>query len=194
MRLRGKGIDDSCARNSMERETVFADSTIRLLAASVFLWTAAIPDLRTKRIPVWIPAVFLLAAAVWDMFLPYGLATDLLTFSGSALEQTGVAAGWLTPLSLDRRELWAGAVPGAVLLLLSFLSRGKIGEGDGICLLVCGLFVGITQTVWILELALLFTAAAGAALLLTKRLRADDQIPFLPFLAAASIILLLCGR
>ena len=140
------------------------ENTVRQLTACIFLWLSAVPDLRTKRIPVWIPAVFLLAAAAADALLP------------------SVS---------DRRELWAGAVPGAILLMLSFLSRGKIGEGDGICLLVCGLLTGITQTVLIAEIALLLAAAAGAILLLTKRCRAKDQIPFLPFLAAASTVLVL---
>ena len=90
--------------------------------------------------------------------------------------------------------MWAGAVPGAALLLLSFLSRGKVGEGDGICLVICGLFAGLTKTVLIAETALLSAAAAGAFLLLTKQRRPEDRLPFVPFLAAAStLVLLLSG-
>lgn len=140
------------------------ENTIRLLAASLFLWTAAIPDLRTKRIPVWIPAAFLSAA----------LAADL---------------GILKEMS--RQELRMGVVPGAFLLLLSAMSGGEIGEGDGICLIVCGLMTGITQTVLIAEIALLLAAAVAAVLLITKRLRANHLLPFIPFLAAASSLLLM---
>ena len=139
------------------------EGTARLLAASIFLWTAAVPDLRTKRIPVWIPAVHIPAAIAWDLF-------------SSAAE---------------RHELWMGAVPGSLLLLLSLLSGGKIGEGDGICLLICGLYVGAAKTILIAETALMTAAAAGTVLLFIKRCRADERLPFVPFLAAWSTILLL---
>ena len=156
---------------------------IRLLAACVFLWMAAIPDFKTRRIPVWIPAVFLAAAAAADLFPP------AVMFAGRLLPSVSAAEQCLSSM-LDRRDLLAGAVPGAVLLLISLLTRGKIGEGDGICLLVCGLFVGITQTILITKTALLLAAAVSAVLLFTRRLRAQEQIPFVPFLAAAATILL----
>ena len=138
---------------------------IRLFAASIFLWTAAVPDLRTKRIPVWIPAVFLPVAA---------------------------ASGLFNPAAAGRREFLAGAVPGLAFLLISAVSGGKIGEGDGICLLVCGLFAGLKGTLQITETALLFVLPAGALLLMTGRFRAEDRLPFVPFLAAASTILMVC--
>ena len=157
---------------------------IRLFAASIFLWTAAVPDLRTRRIPVWIPAVF----------LPVAAAADLL---GVFLPGTGpfpcfLAASGLFSPAMGRRDLFAGAVPGLVLLLISVVSGGKIGEGDGICLLVCGLFVGITVAVQITEIALLLILPAGALLFMTRRFGAEDRLPFVPFLAAASTMLMVC--
>ena len=145
---------------------ILTKGTVRLIAASVFLWTAAVPDLKTKRIPVWIPAACIL---------------------------TAIAGGLIPSAAADRQELWAGAVPGALLLILSLLSGGKIGEGDGVCLLICGLYTGFTKTILIAEIALLSAAAAGTVLLLTKRRRADDRLPFVPFLAAASTLILLYG-
>ena len=141
-----------------------SERTIRLLAASLFLWMASIPDLRTRRIPVWIPAVFLIAA---------------------------ITANFCFFKEMSVQELQMGAIPGAILLLLSAVLKGKIGEGDGICLIVCGLMTGITNTVLIAEIALLLAAAAAAALLITKRLRANYLLPFIPFLAAASSLLIL---
>ena len=158
---------------------------IRLFAASIFLWTAAVPDLRTKRIPVWIPAAFLPVAAAADLF-------------GAFLPETGLffcspaSSGLFSPAAVGRRELFAGAVPGLILLLISAVSGGKIGEGDGICLLVCGLFAGLKGTLQITETALLFVLPAGALLLMTGRFRAEDRLPFVPFLAAASTILMVC--
>ena len=138
----------------------------RLLAACVFLWMAALPDQRTKKIPVWIPGIFFAAAVGADLF-EHG--------------------------SISRWELWAGAVPGTLLLLLSFTLRGKIGEGDGICLAVCGLFTGITTAVAITEMALVMAALTCAVGVLTGRRKAGDRIAFIPFLAASVSLLMFTG-
>lgn len=140
-----------------------SEYTVRLAAGCIFLWTAAMPDLREHRIPVRIPALFAAAALAADLFVPTGMS---------------------------RIELWAGALPGAVFWLLSFLLKGKIGEGDGICLLVSGLLSGLTFAVLLTEIALLMAAAAGGAAVWAKRRKAGDKIPFIPFLAAAQSLLL----
>ena len=131
--------------------------TVRLAAGCLFLWMAAVPDLKTREIPARIPASFAAAALAANLFLPTGI---------------------------DRLELWAGALPGAVFWLLSFLFKGKIGEGDGICLLVSGLMSGLTPA------ALILAAMAGGIGMWTKQRRAGDKIPFIPFLAAAQSLLL----
>ena len=135
---------------------------IRLLTACIFLWTAAVPDLRSRRIPLWIPGAFFAAAAA-----------DLLRYSSSA--------GW---------ELWTGAAPGAILMILSFLLRGKLGEVDGLCLAVCGLFTGLTPAVVITETAMVLAALTGGVCLLTGKWEAGDRIPFIPFIAAAASLIL----
>ena len=70
---------------------------VRLAAGCVFLWTAAVPDIRAQSIPVWIPVSFAAAATAADLYLPS---------------------------CIERSELWAGALPGAILLLLCLLTRG----------------------------------------------------------------------
>lgn len=137
--------------------------TVRLAAGCLFLWMAAVPDLKTREIPARIPASFAAAALAANLFLPTGI---------------------------DRLELWAGALPGAVFWLLSFLFKGKIGEGDGICLLVSGLMSGLTPAVLLAETALILAAMAGGIGMWTKQRRAGDKIPFIPFLAAAQSLLL----
>ena len=135
----------------------------RFLCACVFLWMAALPDMRTKRIPVWIPGIFFAAAA------------------GANLFEHGFISKW---------ELWAGAVPGALLLLLSLGLKEKIGEGDGICLLVSGLMTGLTHAVILAETALILAAAAGTICIWTGRKKAEEKIAFVPFLAAAQSLIL----
>lgn len=131
----------------------------RLLILCVFWWMAAVPDLRSKAIPVWIPIVFLLAAVTADLFLP---------------------------TSIDKKILWSGAAPGGILLLLTLVSKRKIGEGDGLCLLTGGLIAGIGRILVILEGALVLVSLTGIIMIAAKRGRAEDRIAFLPFLAVSA--------
>lgn len=131
----------------------------RLLILCVFWWMAAVPDLKSKAIPVWIPSVFLLAAVTADLFLP---------------------------TSIDKKILWSGAAPGGILLLLTLVSKRKIGEGDGLCLLTGGLIAGIGRILVILEGALVLVSLTGIIMIAAKRGRAEDRIAFLPFLAVSA--------
>ena len=131
----------------------------RLLILCVFWWMAAVPDLKSKAIPVWIPIVFLLAAVTADLFLP---------------------------TSIDKKILWSGAAPGGILLLLTLVSKRKIGEGDGLCLLTGGLIAGIVRILVILEGALVLVSLTGIIMIAAKRGRAEDRIAFLPFLAVSA--------
>lgn len=138
----------------------------RLLCACLFLWMAAVPDLRSKRIPVWIPGLFFAASVEAELF------------------EAGCSA---------KLEFWAGAVPGALLLLLSLILRGRIGEGDGICLVVCGLFTGIRAALLILEMALVMAALTCMIGIFTGKRKAGDRIAFIPFLASAGSLFLIAG-
>lgn len=131
----------------------------RLLILCVFWWMAAVPDLKSKAIPVWIPIVFLFAAVTADLFLP---------------------------TSIDKKILWSGAAPGGILLLLTLVSKRKIGEGDGLCLLTGGLIAGIGRILVILEGALVLVSLTGIIMIAAKRGRAEDRIAFLPFLAVSA--------
>lgn len=131
----------------------------RLLILCVFWWMAAVPDLKSKAIPVWIPIVFLLATVTADLFLP---------------------------TSIDKKILWSGAAPGGILLLLTLVSKRKIGEGDGLCLLTGGLIAGIGRILVILEGALVLVSLTGIFMIAAKRGRAEDRIAFLPFLAVSA--------
>lgn len=131
----------------------------RLLILCVFWWMAAVPDLKSKAIPVWIPIVFFLVAVTADVFLP---------------------------TSIDKKILWSGAAPGGILLLLTLVSKRKIGEGDGLCLLTGGLIAGIGRILVILEGALVLVSLTGIFMIAAKRGRAEDRIAFLPFLAVSA--------
>ena len=140
------------------------EQLIRTGGAVLFLWIAAVPDQRTRRIPV--------RSIVW--------------FTAA------VAAGnILNPTDPDGCPLWVGVIPGAALLLLSLILRGEIGEGDGICVMACGFCTGLKESVPVLEGALLLCAAFGGYRMLTRKNydeKSDDKLAFVPFLAISSSI------
>ena len=72
--------------------------------------------------------------------------------------------------------------PGGVLLLLSKITKESIGYGDGIVVMLIGLFCGTLFTVVTVGVAF-FLSGIYAVFLLWKR--RGDKMPFLPFLLLA---------
>ncbi len=78
----------------------------------------------------------------------------------------------------------AGMIPGGFLIGLSWFSKGQVGIGDGIVFVVSGIFLGFFETGVLLFLSLLFAAFSGGILLVLKRLKRKDSLPFVPFIFA----------
>ena len=78
-----------------------------------------------------------------------------------------------------------GAMVGGVMLVLSWVTRGGIGWGDGLLLCVTGVYLGLMDNLGMLLWALLLCAVFSVGLLLTRRADWKKEIPFIPFLLAA---------
>ena len=84
------------------------------------------------------------------------------------------------------------AVPGVLLLLCAFLTREKVGSGDGILLLITGNFLGYENSAAGFLLALFLSFVISVVLLLLRRADRHTRIPFAPcmtFGVAAQCIL-----
>lgn len=84
--------------------------------------------------------------------------------------------------------LLAGAVPGLFLLCIGKASGGALGLGDGLVILVSGLYMGIWKALEWLALALLLAAVWAGFLLVFKKKGRKASFPFVPFLMAAYVI------
>lgn len=73
-------------------------------------------------------------------------------------------------------------VPGMLFMLVSFWSKGAIGLGDGLVLLVTGWLLGPKRTIQILFYGLLFSSAVGGALVFAGRIKRNEEQPFVPYL------------
>lgn len=127
----------------------------------LFLLTAALRDLKDRRVERWI----LLA---------------------------GIAAGLVFPvdpgLSLSLRERIPAVFPGMFFLLLR-RAGAAVGEADGLALIACGLFLGISREAGLLLAASFLCAGVAGVIFLRGIFRGENlgkrKIPFLPFLFAA---------
>lgn len=128
-----------------------------------FLGICAVYDYRTRRIPVW-------------LFVLFGIFGFCVRFLKGNLFDLSVAAGVCT---------------GAGIWLLGKWTKDKIGEGDGIMLMITGLYLGVWQNLELCLTALLMTLGAAVWILLLKKGDRSTKIPFAPFLLIAYALLLL---
>lgn len=85
-------------------------------------------------------------------------------------------------------EILCSSVPGIFLLLIGRVSRGKVGYGDGILVLTMGIWNGFLKCLFSLTAGLLLASFWAVLTLLVKKYRADDELPFVPFLLFGYLI------
>lgn len=105
----------------------------------------------------------------------------------------GAAAGLplqLFALHTSWRALMPGLIPGIVLLILSAATKQAIGYGDGAAFLMAGIFLGMEGTVVLFFLSLLSAGLTSVILLVTRKRKKTEPIPFLPFAFGSYVALL----
>ncbi len=85
--------------------------------------------------------------------------------------------------------LW-GMVIGAVLILISLVTRGSVGMGDGILLVVTGVYLGGYENLELLMTGLFLAAIWSLGLLVLKKKKGKEEIAFVPFLLVSYLVML----
>lgn len=88
-------------------------------------------------------------------------------------------------------NLLAGCLIGVILLLISKVTSGKIGIGDGLILIVTGVYLGFEDNTILFMHGLLFCGIWSLILLVTRKKKGTDEVPFIPFLLLAYLKMLL---
>ena len=88
-------------------------------------------------------------------------------------------------------DMLGGAAIGVMLMFIARLTGESIGMGDGLALVVTGIFLGFWGNLELFLMALFFAGATALFLLIVKKKGKKYRLPFLPFLAAAYLIQLL---
>ena len=102
-----------------------------------------------------------------------------------------MAAVHLTAGDLPAVRIFTGMLPGLFLLAVSLASRSSIGTGDGIAAAACGAAIGLSSELASLTAALVLCCAYSIVLLIRKKAGRKDTLPFLPFLTAGHILVLI---
>ncbi len=126
------------------------------ILAFVFLGICAVCDSVEKKIPL---------AVVW-LGIITALVLRMRGLSGDGTWQSAAAA----------------IIPGTMFWLLSYISREKVGYGDGWMLVMVGLFAGLWKCFVIIMVSLLLESFVVLVLLALRRASGDDSLPFAPFL------------
>lgn len=83
------------------------------------------------------------------------------------------------------KDILLGMSIGMMFLVCAWIGKGKIGAGDGMMLMVSGLFLGIWDNVVLVMTALGLTGMVALFLVTVMRKERDYRLPFLPFLFTA---------
>ena len=95
-------------------------------------------------------------------------------------------------LHMEPVAMLLGAVPGACMMLFSKGTGGVIGMGDGAVICVAGILSGALGILMVILLGGFLAAMVSAFLLVLRRVRLKQEIPFLPFVAAGYLGVMLC--
>lgn len=91
---------------------------------------------------------------------------------------------------IDFFVLLEGILPGVLLLLLAFFTKNA-GSGDGIVLLFLGAAEGGGKGLALFGVSLFLISIFSIVLLIIKKAGKNTKIPYLPFLTAAWLLIML---
>ena len=130
-----------------------------LCACLLFLAGLSAEDVREKKISVYTVLIFAVLAVIYRAF------TNQLF--------------WM--------EMIISLVPGVMMILLAILTKEGIGYGDGMTVIVLGLWTNVWFTTGVLCVAILLSGIFGSVWLTVKK---REAIPFVPFLLAGLEVML----
>lgn len=88
-------------------------------------------------------------------------------------------------------DMLAGAAIGGVMIIIGRMTGEAVGFGDGLMLVVSGIFLGFWENMCLLMTALLLVGGAALFLVSVGKKGKDYRLPFLPFLLAAYLLQLI---
>lgn len=119
--------------------------------------------------------IFLVICAVYDLKTKTIPVWLLILFALS---------GFIPTIRNLEEPFWLAFLPGAVLLAIGYCTKESIGFGDGVIVLILGLFTGYRLCLSSVIAGFVLTAVFSAALLICKKANRKSRVPYIPFLTA----------
>lgn len=104
----------------------------------------------------------------------------------------GIFLHLMAPVCSIYSILW-GMLLGLGLILVSLVTRGSVGVGDGILLAVTGVYLGGSKNLELFMMGLLLAALWSLGLLVVKKKKGKEEIAFVPFLLISYFLMILRG-
>ncbi len=161
------------------------------LAAEFFLFAYSI--WKISRYMVLAAALFFIAWIDWQSRrIPNRILKMLLTVRGILL-----AAEWLTypklGLAVLLSALLGAAIGGGMFLIAHFISKGGVGMGDVKLFIVIGSYMGSGSIMTAVFLSVMASAFYSIAMLLLKKIKLKEEIPFAPFIFVGTVLTMALG-
>ena len=134
---------------------------LRFAFVLIVLVIEAVTDFKKKEVNIVFPVLLAAAAAVMSFFTK--------------------------DISLINAIIGTGE--GLLLILISLLTKGEIGMGDGILLAACGLMLGGRDNLIMFFFACLSSAIVSALIMIIKKADKKTKIPFVPFMIPGFLIM-----
>ncbi|MCR5746752.1 MAG: prepilin peptidase [Lachnospiraceae bacterium] len=126
--------------------------------------------------------LFLIAASVWDLRIKKVPVYLFILWIAAGI---GIYIG-IHPVNIMDEVM--GVVIGIVFLALSVVSEGKLGLGDGMAILVLGIYLGGRGAGFTCMYALILSAGFSIVAMILGRCSKNYEFPFMPFLLAGLLL------
>ena len=90
-------------------------------------------------------------------------------------------------------SILCGMLLGLALIFFSMVTRGSVGLGDGLLLVVTGVYLGGSRNLELLMIGLLLAAFWSLGLVVVKKKKGKQEIAFVPFLLISHVLMILGG-
>lgn len=134
------------------------------LGPGLLLLVAAVQDMKRKEVSIWLLGIFGVL----------GIPVTLLNGAGGTAALPGALGG---------------AAVGLLVILMSRLTEGAIGMGDGLLLTVTGIYLGFQENLFLFLCGAFLAAALSVVLLILKKVTRKTSCPFIPFLFAGYLMM-----
>lgn len=84
-------------------------------------------------------------------------------------------------------EILTGLTAGLIVLFLGWISHEAIGYGDGMVILITGIYIGGKMTLYVCFLSIIVMTIVAIGLAIRKKIHLDMRMPFVPCILAGYI-------